>query len=75
MLGLTCHRCTQPGHGWRECPRPPARNRGELEARITDIVNRWDAGNGPFGRAVKTTLIGIETTAYDRQDAGKARTA
>lgn len=66
MLGLTCHRCTQPGHGWRECPRPPAAKKSELEARITDIVNRWDAGNGPYGRTVKTALVEMETSAYEK---------
>ena len=63
---VVCHRCEQPGHGWRECQRPPAATRQELAARINHITVRWDAGNGGFSRSVKTRLIEIEKNAFEK---------
>ena len=71
MLGLTCHRCAEPGHGWRECQRPGAKNQQELDARITDILIRWDAGKGGFGRTVKNEIIAAERNAF-KPGKGKA---
>lgn len=70
---ISCHRCEQPGHGWAECDREPAKSQQELDARISDITRRWDAGYGGFSRTVKARIIEIERNA--RRNYEKARTA
>lgn len=72
-IPLACHRCDQPGHGWRECDRPPAKTKQELAARISDITRRWDAGNGGFGRSVKARIVEIERNAHRNYEKEKAK--
>lgn len=61
-----CYRCEEPGHGWRDCGRPPAKSQQELDQRIDRIVQRWDAGNGAFSRTVKTRIVEIETRQFEK---------
>lgn len=68
---LACWRCEQPGHGWRECSRPPAKTRQEYDARITDILIRWDAGKG-FSNTARKRIIETETAAWRKEKARKA---
>lgn len=63
---LVCWRCTQPGHGYTECQRPGAKTTQEHEARIADILRRWDAGRGGFGLTVKTAIVEMEKKAHEK---------
>lgn len=67
---IVCWRCDLPGHGWRECKRPPAQNRQELEERIDRILQRWDAGYGELSTYLKTEFVAAEKKAF-----AKARAA
>lgn len=63
---IVCHRCELPGHGYRECQRPPAANKQELESRIDRILQRWDAGNG-MSTYLKTELVTLERAAHEKR--------
>jgi hypothetical protein len=67
---VVCHRCEQPGHGWRECDLPPAKSRQELQQRIARITDRWDAGHG-MKTWVKTEIVKAEIRAF-KPGKGKA---
>lgn len=68
---LACWRCEQPGHGWRECDRPPAKTKQELDARKNRILERWDAGYGEISTSLKTEFIRQEIRAYQKETARK----
>lgn len=67
---LACWRCEQPGHGYRECDRPPAKTKQELQARIDRLKERWDAGYGEISTSLKTEFIRAEIRGYEK---GKAK--
>ena len=69
MLIGPCWRCELPGHGWRECRRPAAENRQELDKRIDRILRRWDAGYGELSTYLKTEFITAEKNAFEKEKA------
>jgi hypothetical protein len=66
-----CWRCEQPGHGYAECQREPARTRQELDARIARLVERWDAGYGEISTAQKTEFVKAEIKAFNPREKAK----
>lgn len=67
MLDVTCWRCEQPGHGYADCQRPPARDRKELYLRIERYKERWIAGE--IGTVQKRQFIAAENREFERTKA------
>jgi hypothetical protein len=65
-VGIQCWRCEEPGHGYTDCRRPPARTRKELDDRISRLLERWDAGYGEISTRLKTQFVTAEIKSFEK---------
>jgi hypothetical protein len=62
-FGITCHRCGELGHGYRECKPPPAKSETELRERFNRYIETVRAGH--VSLAVKRQWVREDWQAYN----------
>ena len=66
-IGYSCFRCERPGHSYKNCKRPAAETRQELNERIRRYLELWDAGYGTITTAQKTAWIAAENSSFEKE--------
>jgi hypothetical protein len=68
---VTCWRCEQPGHGYAECQREPAKTISEVENRNARHVERWITGAITLRQ--KTEFVKAEWKSFHSAEKEKAK--